>query len=34
LTDVQWILTGYLLGLSAVIPISGYVSDRFGTKRV
>ena len=34
LTDVQWILTGYLLGLAAVIPISGYVSDRFGTKRV
>jgi EmrB/QacA subfamily drug resistance transporter len=34
LTDVQWILTAYLLGLSAVIPISGYVSDRFGTKRV
>lgn len=34
INDVQWILTGYLLGLSAVIPISGYVSDRFGTKRV
>ncbi|HEY8761486.1 MAG TPA: DHA2 family efflux MFS transporter permease subunit [Candidatus Dormibacteraeota bacterium] len=34
LTDVQWILTAYLLGLSTVIPISGYVSDRFGTKRV
>ncbi|HVD01544.1 MAG TPA: DHA2 family efflux MFS transporter permease subunit [Candidatus Dormibacteraeota bacterium] len=34
ITDVQWILVAYLLGLSAVIPISGYVSDRFGTKRV
>jgi EmrB/QacA subfamily drug resistance transporter len=34
ISDVQWILTAYLLGLSAVIPISGYVSDRFGTKRV
>ena len=34
ITDVQWILTAYLLGLSAVIPVSGYVSDRFGTKRV
>lgn len=33
LTDVQWIATAYLLGLSAVIPISGWVSDRFGTKR-
>jgi EmrB/QacA subfamily drug resistance transporter len=34
LTDVQWIATGYLLGLAAVIPVSGWVSDRFGTKRV
>ena len=34
ITDVQWILTAYLLGLAAVIPVSGYVSDRFGTKRV
>ncbi len=34
ITDVQWILSAYLLGLAAVIPISGYVSDRFGTKRV
>ena len=31
---MQWTLTAYLLGLSAVIPISGYLSDRFGTKRV
>jgi EmrB/QacA subfamily drug resistance transporter len=34
LTDIQWILAGYLLGLSAVIPVSGYMSDRFGSKRV
>jgi EmrB/QacA subfamily drug resistance transporter len=33
LTDVQWVATGYLLGLSAVIPISGWVTDRFGAKR-
>ena len=33
LTEVQWVATAYLLGLSAVIPISGWVSDRFGTKR-
>ena len=33
LTDVQWVATAYLLGLSAVIPISGWVSDRIGTKR-
>jgi EmrB/QacA subfamily drug resistance transporter len=34
LADIQWVLTGYMLGLAAVIPISGYLSDRFGTKRV
>jgi EmrB/QacA subfamily drug resistance transporter len=34
LPDVQWIASAYLLGLSAVIPISGWVSDRFGSKRV
>ena len=34
ITDVQWILTAYLLGLAAVIPVSGYLSDRFGTKRI
>ncbi|HEX6350528.1 MAG TPA: MDR family MFS transporter [Candidatus Dormibacteraeota bacterium] len=34
LTDIQWVATAYLLGLAAVIPISGWVSDRFGTKRV
>ena len=34
ITDVQWVLTAYLLGLSTVIPVSGYLSDRFGTKRV
>jgi EmrB/QacA subfamily drug resistance transporter len=34
LTEIQWILTGYMLGLAGVIPISGYMSDRFGSKRV
>lgn len=34
LSDVQWILSGYQLGLAAVIPVSGYLSDRFGTKRI
>ena len=32
LLEVQWLSTGYLLGLAAVIPISGWVSDRVGTK--
>src|SRR2546429_468338 len=34
LTDVQWVLTAYLLGLSATIPLSGWATDRFGSKRV
>ena len=34
ITDVQWVLTAYLLGLAAVIPVSGYLSDRFGTRRL
>ena len=34
LSDVQWIITAYTLALAAVIPLTGWVSDRYGTKRV
>ncbi|MDQ6771783.1 MAG: DHA2 family efflux MFS transporter permease subunit [Candidatus Dormibacteraeota bacterium] len=34
LADVQWIITAYTLALAAVIPLTGWVADRFGTKRV
>ena len=34
LTDVQWIVTSYTLALAAVIPMSGWLSDRYGAKRV
>lgn len=34
LTAVQWVISGYLLGLAAVIPVSGYLSEKFGAKRV
>lgn len=34
LTTIQWISTGYLLALATVIPLSGWASDRFGTKRL
>jgi EmrB/QacA subfamily drug resistance transporter len=34
LADIQWIVTGYLLALAAVIPITGWASRRFGARRV
>lgn len=34
LTDIQWVVTGYALGLAAIIPLTGWLSDRYGTKRV
>ena len=34
LADVQWIITGYTLALAAVIPLTGWLTDRYGTKRV
>src|SRR3954451_24094315 len=33
LSTIQWVSTGYLLSLAAVIPISGWVTERFGSKR-
>lgn len=32
--DISWVVTGYLLAQGAVIPVSGWVTDRYGTKRV
>ncbi|MBX7111230.1 MAG: multidrug efflux MFS transporter [Dehalococcoidia bacterium] len=32
-TTIQWIVTGYLLSLAVVIPLSGWAGDRYGTKR-
>jgi EmrB/QacA subfamily drug resistance transporter len=32
--DTQWVVTGYLLAYVAVIPISGWASERFGARRV
>ena len=32
--SLQWIITGYMLASAAVIPISGWLSDRYGSKRV
>ncbi|HEX6150486.1 DHA2 family efflux MFS transporter permease subunit [Nocardioides sp.] len=32
--DVAWTMTGYTLALAAVIPLTGWAADRFGTKRL
>src|SRR3954468_7206901 len=34
LTTIQWVVTGYTLALAAVIPVTGWAADRFGTKRL
>jgi EmrB/QacA subfamily drug resistance transporter len=34
ISSVQWVATGYLLSLAMWIPASGWIGDRFGTKRV
>ncbi|MFB2598483.1 MDR family MFS transporter [Herbiconiux sp. P17] len=32
--DTQWVVTGYLLAYVAVVPVSGWASERFGARRV
>ncbi|MTI79732.1 MAG: DHA2 family efflux MFS transporter permease subunit [Firmicutes bacterium] len=32
--DMQWVLTGYMLTSGVIIPITGFLSDRFGHKRM
>ncbi len=34
LDDIQWVVTGYLLSLAAVIPVTGWASRRFGQRRL
>src|SRR5579883_1378278 len=34
LTTIQWTVTGYALAQAAVIPLAGWLSDRFGAKRI
>jgi EmrB/QacA subfamily drug resistance transporter len=34
LLTFQWVITGYTLAMSAVIPIAGWLTDRFGSKRI
>jgi len=32
--DISWVVSAYLLAQGAVIPVTGWITDRFGTKRV
>ncbi len=32
--DVQWVVTGYTLALGVVVPVTAWLGDRFGLKRV
>jgi EmrB/QacA subfamily drug resistance transporter len=34
ISEIQWVITGYLLSLAAVIPVTGWAARRFGAKRV
>ncbi|MGG1516138.1 MDR family MFS transporter [Paenibacillus oryzisoli] len=34
LPTIQWAVTGYMLASAAVIPLAGWLSDRFGAKNV
>ncbi|MEA2198445.1 MAG: hypothetical protein QOJ25_2496 [Solirubrobacteraceae bacterium] len=33
-SQIQWVVTGYMLSLAAVIPVTGWASRRFGAKSV
>src|SRR5579863_9302638 len=32
--SIEWVVLGYLVALAASIPASGWLGDRYGTKRV
>jgi EmrB/QacA subfamily drug resistance transporter len=34
IAQIQWVVTGYMLALAAVIPITGWAARRFGAKQV
>jgi EmrB/QacA subfamily drug resistance transporter len=34
ISQIQWVVTGYMLSLAAVIPVTGWAAQRFGAKRV
>jgi EmrB/QacA subfamily drug resistance transporter len=34
ISEIQWVVTGYMLALAAVIPVTGWAARRVGAKRV
>jgi EmrB/QacA subfamily drug resistance transporter len=34
ISQIQWVVTGYLLSLAAVIPVTGWAARRYGARRV
>src|SRR6202161_4548273 len=34
ISQIQWVVTGYILSLAAVIPVTGWAARRWGAKRV
>jgi EmrB/QacA subfamily drug resistance transporter len=34
LTDLDWVVNSYMLSIALVVPLSAYLGDRFGTKRI
>src|SRR6478736_1611284 len=34
LDGIQWVVTGYMLALAAVIPVTGWAANRFGARRL
>src|SRR3954451_22484747 len=34
IAQIQWVVTGYMLSLAAVIPVTGWAARRFGARNV
>ena len=34
ISSVQWVVTAYLMSIAVCVPASGWLGDRFGTKRI
>lgn len=34
ISSIQWVITAYMLAMAAMLPISGWMADRFGYKRM